>query len=189
MKHIFAVFAALLITSSAFAFEPTAIMVSTTDTDVGTSVTSSTVVAFTTASGTETISPVDLEPGSTYRVTVAGTYGTTDTDSGTLELIVQAGTTTLISSGELTLTDDTTAKPFNMSALFTVRSTGATGSILSTAEGRLCTATTPIPIQPAPNTATVNTTMNQAIRFKRTFSVEDAYNNFTVNHFLIERLR
>lgn len=179
---------AILFLSASVAFaEPQ--FVSTRTSGAITSTTTEAAFTYSKASGTELIQSTDLnKEGAAYRVTVAGTYSTTDTTAGTFTVKVKAGSVTLISSGAITPGDDLTDKAFHMEAVFTVQTPGASGTIMTVAHGAFFTGSTPKWIEPVPATATVNTTANQAITATLDYSVEDPTNSSVVNILLIEKL-
>ena len=105
--------------------------------------------------------------------------------SETLTLLLKLGSVTLISTGALTPTSGLTDKPWKMEGYFIVRSTGASGTVMASAEydavgskGQLANA----------GTITIDDTTSAVYQVAAEWGVADAGNSVTVQNLVIEKV-
>jgi len=134
-----------------------------------------------------------LTVGSSFRVTAHGVFSNTSTPT-LLVGVYHGGTagTALAATTAITTTTTLTNAPWHLEYVFTVRSTGTSGSIFGHGWfdlGTSVSAVTHVPLPMIANVAvTVDTTTSKALVIGAQWGTASASNTITCHHLLVENL-
>jgi len=127
-----------------------------------------------------------LTAGRVKQLVMMGKYGSKAAAAGTIRLKVKMGSTTLLDTGAITMTDNLTNQGWQINAILTCRSTGASGTISPTGWAHFDTgAAAGIRTLTNAGTATIDTTAAQTLQVSVTFGTSDVANTITVENFWV----
>jgi hypothetical protein len=127
--------------------------------------------------------------GTTYRITMWGYIS--NTGSPFCQVKIKIGSVTIFDTTSTGMFGITGNQPFKISALFTVRTLGATGTVIGQGEFEYATSSSTayqILFQTNTSTSTIDTTTDQAIDITYTWNTANASNSINSTNFLLERL-
>lgn len=122
--------------------------------------------------------------GKTYRVTAYGYYSNTSTP--TLTLKFKFGSTVVASTGAVTTAASASNRVFKFEALVTVRSLGASGTVLG--QCNLVDNASTITVTPVTAATTIDTTTNQVVNVTAQWGASSASNTITLTNLVLEEL-
>lgn len=143
-----------------------------------------------TGAGSATLAANYLAAGKTIRLRAWGYYSTKGAAAGLITFRFKLGTTVVVASAAVALTNGETNVFWRAECELSCRSVGATGTVFGQGWFSLSQAGAIVtfPFGPSTGTATIDTTATQAVSLTAQFGTADASNGITCTNLSIEGL-